>query len=352
VAAENALTFLRGLVAKRAPAAVVVIAGPQSFLREYVLDRLRERHAHDGFQYRSFQVGGSDGLREVLSELDGGDLFAPKRVLVYRLLRGYRERAGSADEDADRRPGADTGAETALAIAVERLSPALRLVIVCERDSAPAKLRRVGEARGVVVNCARPFDNQLPQYIELFARHLGLKLASSAIDLLTARHGSDLAAAANALSRVAILADDRKTLEAADFGEPGITRIPDLFELADAIARGNANETLALFDRAVQIGRDPIELLAVEIIPLLRRMRVAAAMLAARKGPAIIANALRLAPQSTMVARAIDGARGFGLDRLSAAHRRACRLDEHFKTGLIKDRDSAVAGLLVDLLAG
>jgi len=351
VAAENALAFLRALAAERAPAPLVVIAGPQAFLREYVLDRLRDRLARDGFKYRSFQVGGGDGLREVLAELDGADLFAPKRLLACRLLRAYRDRAGGGDEDADGRPGSDAGGEAALAAAAERLSAAVRLAVVCERDNAPAKIRRVGEHHGVVVNCARPFDNQLGQYADLFARNLGLKLSTSANDLLTARHGGDLAAAANAISRAVIVAGDRKTLEAADFGEPGATRVPDLFELADAIARGNANESLALFDRAIQTGRDPIELLAVEIIPLLRRMLVAASMLAARKGPALIAGALGLAPASTMVARAVDGARSFGLERLRAAHQRACQLDERFKTGLIKERAAAVGGLLVDLLA-
>lgn len=350
MAAENALVFLRALAADRLPPALVVAAGPQAFLREYVLDRLRERLAREGWQYRSFQVGGGESLREVLAELEGIDLFAPRRLFACRLLRGYRERTGGGDEDGDSRAGIETGGEAALAAAAERLSSAIRLAIVCERDTAPAKLRRVGEAHGVVVNCARPFDNQLPQYAELFARNLGLKLAPSAAELLTARHGGDLAAAANAVSRAAIAADGHKSLAAADFGEHGATRIPDLFELADAIARGNANESLALFDRAIQTGRDPIELLAVEIIPLLRRMLIAAAMLAARKGPAAIAGALGLAPQSTMVARAVEGARSFGL-RLVAAHRRACQLDERLKNGLIKERDAAVASLLVDLLA-
>jgi DNA polymerase III subunit delta len=351
MAAENALAFLRGLGAQRPVAPLVVIAGPQAFLREYLLDRLRERLAPDGFQYRSFQVGGGDNLREVLAELDGADLFAPRRLLVCRLTRAYRERTGDDVEEADGRSGPDVGGEAALAAAAERLSAAVRLVVVCERDNAPAKLRRVAEHHGVLVNCARPFDNQLGQYAEFFARNLGLRLAASASDLLAARHGSDLAATANAISRAAILAADRKTLDTADFGEQGATRVPDLFELADAIARGSANESLALFDRAIQTGRDPIELLAVEVIPLLRRMLVAASLLAARQGQAAIAGALGFAPASTMVARAVDGARSFGLERLRAAHRRACELDERFKSGLIKERDAAVAGLLVDLLA-
>jgi len=347
VATETALAFLRALAGTRPPPPLVVIAGPQAFLREYTLSRLREALVRDGFQYRSFQVGAGDGLREVLSELDAGDLFAARRLLACRLLRGYRERATAGDDDSQ--PAVETGGEAALAAAAEKLDTTVRLAIVCERDTAPARLRRVGEARGVVVNCARPFDNQLAQYVELFARNLDLKLTGAAVDLLTARHGGDLAAVANALARA--VGDGGKALSAADFGEAAALRIPDLFELADAIARGDANESLALFDHAIQIGRDPIELLAVEIIPSLRRMLVAAVMLDARKGPTLIASALGMAAHSTMVARALDGARGFGVARLTAAIRQACRLDEGIKTGQIKDRTTAVAGLLLDLLA-
>jgi DNA polymerase III delta subunit len=349
VATETALAFLRALAGTRPPPPLVVIAGPQAFLREYTLSRLREALVRDGFQYRSFQVGAGDGLRAVLSELDAGDLFAARRLLACRLLRGYRERATAGDDDSQ--PAVETGGEAALVAAAEKLDTTVRLAIVCERDTAPARLRRVGEARGVVVNCARPFDNLLAQYVELFARNLDLKLTGAAVDLLTARHGGDLAAVANALARARAAGDGGKALSAADFGDVAALRIPDLFELADAIARGDANESLALFDHAIQIGRDPTELLAVEIIPSLRRMLVAAVMLDARKGPALIASALGMAAHSTMVVRALDGARGFGVARLTAAIRHACRLDEGIKTGQIKDRTTAVAGLLLDLLA-
>jgi DNA polymerase III delta subunit len=351
VATETALAFLRALAAARPSPSLVVIAGPQAFLREYTLDRLRQVLVRDGFQYRAFQIGAGDGLREVLAELDAGDLFAPRRLLACRLLRGYRERAAAGDDDGDGRPAVETGGEAALVAAAERLSAAVCLAVVCERDTVPARLRRVSEARGVVVNCARPFDNQLAQYAELFARNLNLKLTGAAVDWLTARHGGDLAAVANTLARAGAVADGGKALSPADFGEAAALRIPDRFELADAIARGDANESLALFDHAIQIGRDPIELLAVEIIPSLRRMLVAAVMLDARKGLPLIANALGMAAHSTMVARALEGAQGFGVARLTAAIRHACRLDEGIKTGQIKDRTAAVAGLLLDLLA-
>ena len=353
MAAETALAFLRSLRSGPVSAAGVVIAGPQPFLREYALDQLRVRLAKEGFKYRSFQLGAGAGIEPVINELESADLFAPQRLVVCRLLRSYRDRGGAdGEDDGDgSATGSSVGGEAALVAAIGRLGASVRLAIVCERDTAPAKLRRATEQHGVVVNCMRPFDNQLSQYVELFARNAGLKLSAAASDRLLTRHGSDLSAIANALSRAAITGRAETVLDVADVAEGGAGRVPDLFELAEAITRGNPNETLALLARAFQVGRDPIEMLAVEIIPLVRRMLVAASLLAARKGMPAIASALGFPPSSTMLTRAVDGARNFGATRLRAAHRRACDLDERFKMGLIKERQSAVAGMLLDLMA-
>jgi DNA polymerase III delta subunit len=353
VSVETALAFLRALRGGPSSAPVVVIAGPQAFLREYALDQLRVRLASQGFKYRSFQLGAGATIEPVINELESADLFAPQRLVVCRLLRSYRDRGGTETEDDGDGvvSGAAAGGEAALVAAIARLGADVRLAIVCERDTAPAKLRRAAEQDGIVVNCLRPFDNQLGQYLELFARNDGLKLSAAAGDLLLTRHGGDLSAIANALNRGALMATEGIALDVADFAESGAGRVPDLFELADAIARGNPNETLALFERAIQTGRDPIEMLAVEIIPLVRRMLVAATLIASRKGAPAIASTLGLPPSSTMLTRAVDGARNFGLTRLRAAHQRACDLDERFKMGLIKERPSAVSGMLLDLMA-
>ena len=121
--------------------------------------------------------------------------------------------------------------------------------------------------------------------------------------------------------------------------------------MAESVARGDVSETIALFDRAIQTGRDPIELLAVEVIPLVRRMLTAASVMARRKGSGDIASALGLPPSSNLLARAVDGARRFGLTRLRRAHRRACELDANFKLGLLKEREQAIAAMLIELMA-
>ena len=352
MAVENALAFLRGGARTLAP--VHLIAGPQPFLREYVLETLRLRLAADGFKYRPFQVGGSDGYGAVISELEGADLFAPKRLIACRVLKTHRERSSGGDDDtSEAGEGRSGGAadESALCAALERISGPVYFAIVHERDNAPAKIRRMAEKTGTVINCLRPFDNQIGQYIEVFANKLGLKLSFNAVDLLVGRHGSDLAAIANALAKASISCADGAKVESADFGAGGASRIPDLFELAESVARGRPGEALALFDRAIQTGRDPIELLAVEVIPLVRRMLVAASMLEKRKSPADVARTLGMAPTSQLIVRAVDGGRRFGAQRLMKAHRRACELDAKFKNGLIREREQAISAMLLELMA-
>lgn len=353
MASENALGCLRA--ADREPPPIVLIAGPQPFLREYLLDAMRQRAARDGFVYRSFQIAGGDGFGGAVAELEGADLFAPRRFVACRVLRAYRERAAeddaAASADAPAGRAVRAGDEAALGAALERLAANVRVAILYERDSAPAKIKRIVERLGLAINCPRPFDNQIAQYAEIFARRLGLRLNADAVDLLIGRHGADLAAIVNALGRAAIHVEPGGRVEAAVFGASAGRRVPEPFELAESVARGGGAAAVAIFDRAVAAGRDPIEILGVEIIPTLRRMLAAAALIERRKGAAEVAHILGLPPSSPLVTRAIDGARRCGWRRLREAHRRACQLDAGFKGGTIKEREAAIGGLLIELNA-
>jgi len=348
LAVETAIVFLRALAQGRAIAPVTVIYGPQAFLREYALDSLRRRLTADGFKYRGLQIGGTDTYNAVTSELEGADLFAPKRLVVARVLRAYRERGGDDSSDADE-SAAQGSDEAALIAACGRIDATVRLTLIYERDKLPVKVRRGVEQSATIVNCMRPFDNQLGPYAQLFAGALGVRLTVREADLLVGRHGGDLTGIANSINKVAIMRRDDGKIELTHAGGLGAVRIPELFEIGESLVQRGVGETLALFDRAMQIGRDPIEVLALELIPQIRRMLVAATLLGRKKDPGAIAASLGVAPSSPLASRAIEGARRFGLKRLECAHRRACELDESFKNGIIKQREQAVAALILEL---
>jgi DNA polymerase III delta subunit len=350
---ETALAYIRGAGGdprKRIPP-VVVIFGPHAFLREYVLDSVVRKLAGDGCQYRSFQIGSGDDYGAALNELNAPDLFAPKRAIACRILKSRRDKAETAtDADGgDTRASGGGGSEAALVAAIEDARGPGHLILLYEKDSAPAKVRRAAEKPALLVNCMRPFDNQIEQYVNAFANALGLKLSPAALDLVISRHGGDLAAVANTLGKVTIFAEPGKLVQPGDLDE-GSRRMPEVFELAESVANGRASAALAQLGRALALGREVFEILAVEIIPMMRRMMIAASMMASRKSPGDVAAALGLPPQSGLATRAIEGARRFGLARLERAYWRACAMDAGFKDGTIKGREEALAGLILDLM--
>lgn len=349
MAAETALSFLRK---ERQPArlpTVFLISGSQAFLREYVLDVLRELLGRLGCKYCAFQVLGREDAQALLNEAGGRDLFSPRRFLVVRIPRFVRERAGDAGEASSGR-ASGSRLEAALAEAVAAVRPPDYLALLYERESAPATVRRAVERDGLAINCLRPFDNQLASYAEIFASRRGLKLAPAAAELLVARHGGDLFGMANALSRLAILHERGARLEPADLGGPAAAPVPEMFDLAASLGRASASSALALFDRALGAGREVVELLSTEIVPAVRRMMVAAAMLEEKRSAADVASALGTSPTSPLLFRALEGARRFGPERLGAAYRRAAELDAGLKGGTVRAREQAVAALLLDLL--
>ena len=353
MAVETALSILRaGERATLAPA--IVISGPHAFLREYVFDTVRRRMLRQGMKYRGFQVGGAEGFDAVLAELREADLFAPMRVVGCRVLRSHRggDQDGGDDGAASStsRSGAG-GGEAALAEALETMRGPGALIVVYERDTAPAKIRRAAEQSGLAINCPRPYDNQLTQFAEAFARVQDLRLGRGVAELLISRHAGDLAAIANTLAKAAIHREPGATLSPADLGDPAAAKIPDLFELAEALSNGRAAAALATLGRALAAGRDPFELLAVEIAPVMRRMMLAASMAAHKQSAPQIAAALGMSPSSPLATRAIEGARRFGMPRLTEAYRRVAQLDADFKNGRIKEREEALAGMLLELMA-
>jgi DNA polymerase III delta subunit len=356
MAVETALSVLRaGDRATLAPA--IVIGGPHAFLREYIFDTVRRRMLRQGMQYRGFQVGGAGGFDAMLAELREADLFAPVRVVGCRVLRSHRGGGAESDGEEDSgaaasnsRAGAAAG-EAALVAALEAMRGPGALIVVYERDSAPAKIRRAAEQVGLAINCPRPYDNQLPQFAEAFARVQDLRLGPGVAELLVARHAGDLSAIVNTLAKAAIHREAGATLGAADFGEPAAAKIPDLFELAEALSSGRGAAALAILGRALAAGRDPFELLAVEIAPVVRRMMLAAAMAAHKQSTPQIAAALGTSPSSPLAMRAIEGARRFGAARLRETYRRVAQLDADFKNGRVKEREEALAGMLLELMA-
>jgi DNA polymerase III delta subunit len=349
MAVESALGFLRGAARSREVPPLVVIAGAHAFLRECVLDMLKRELRAQGYQYFTTQAADASGIRSALEEARGTDLFAARRLVVCRILKGNRE----AEDNGASRPGrtkSDSGGDGVVAM-LERLAGPNRLVLLYERDSAPAKIQRVAENSGLLINCPRPFDNQIGSYADELARINRVKLATGARVRLCESFGGDLCAIANAIARASVSRGNDVTLGEADFSDPVAGRIPMVFEIANQIAHGDLPGALTLIERALELGREPLEILGVEMAPIVRRMLGAAEIMAQGKSQQAVAVALGLPSGSSFASRAIEGARRLGIVRLRQAHRNIVALEEGIKSGRIKEAGEALAGIVIELTA-
>jgi len=351
MAAENALAFLRQFeTGKPMLPATIVITGTQPFLKEYVLECCCAVARGEAAELRRFHIGNAADLAPLLEAVAAPGLFSSATTAVARILRTRRIRAEGDDESEEQDAGG-RGDDGLLNEAIESVRLPSRLILLYERDSAPAKVIRAVEANGLTIACNRPYDSQLIQYAGVFAHRLGVTLSPAALDLIVLKYGGNLLEMHNALALAALV----KTIQPPDQfvrSLGGDSRLGgEVFALSESLAGDRPELAFALLDGAYGLGRDPNELLAVEVIPALRRMVTAANLLEQRRAPIEVAVALKLPPRSPMVAVAMDAAKRFGKTHLNAVYRAAVELDRGMKDGTIRDREAALSGLLLALLA-
>ncbi len=130
-------------------------------------------------------------------------------------------------------------------------------------------------------------------------------------------------------------------------------KIPPRVDCMVMFAGPHLEQILTAYSEAVRLfseTRDPTELLAVEIIPALRRMLVAAVLSSQGEGIAEIAQALGMFARSSMVAAATSAGRRYGVQRLMRTYRAAIELDAGLKNGQVRGRDAALSELIATLV--
>ena len=350
---ENALAFLSQLDSGKAlmPPAIL-IAGPQAFLKEYVLDACRSHLRGPGRESQSFQIGAGGDFGAVLEAIAAPGLFAPAAIVACRILRtrGTAEDDGDGGGESGERRSARSPDDSRLSRAIELARNPSHLILLYDRDAAPAKVQRQVEKSGLAIICNKPFESQLTQCAALFARRLGLKINYATVDTLADRFGANLAAMHNALVLAAIAAANHKPDDFLRSG-PGAGDLgTELFQISESLSGDQPIVPFSMIDRAAAIGRDPTELLAVEIIPALRRLMIAATLTMQGQGPAEIAMEVSMSPRSPRVTALCNAARRYGLHRLTDTYRDAIELDANFKNGTVKEREQALSVLLAGLL--
>lgn len=296
-----------------AAAPVVLVSGPEGFLADRAIQRVREilREAQDGLEVHDIDAA-SYAAGELFT-LASPSLFAEPRLIRVEAV----EKCSDAFlEDAKRyvqQPAED-------AVLVLRHAGG-------QRGKALLDLVRGGAGDGIEVVCAEvKRDQDRLAFVQSEFRRLGAQITPGAARMLTAAYSGGLGELAGACAQLVSDAGPRVTEEEVGRATEGRVETTG-FKVADAATAGRAADALVLLRQAFSTGTDPIPILAA----LNMKVRAMARVYGASGSSGQLAKQFGMAPWQ--VERALREARGWREEDLARCIDLAAETELRLKGG-------------------
>jgi DNA polymerase-3 subunit delta len=332
---------------------LIVLHGSDEFTARAALAEIRADPRYAGNVER-FE-GASADIRDVRAACATLPFLSEARLVVVEGLpkprRGSREgeeepEAPARGKKGSKKPSAAAQARDFVA-ALADLAPAMPetttlAVFVPEELPKTSPLLAAAERFGELRAFSPPTGAHLDAWIARRVRDEGAAIAPDALRLLAALTAGDLRLLASEIAKLATYSGPKGTISLAVVER----LVPDaretrIFEMTDALTRGDRAQALALAHALIAEGSPPLMLLAM--IARQVRMLVQAKDLAAHGArPAEIASAAGIAP--FQVERLLAQARRLSMEQLLAAHRACLEADTAIK------RSRLAPDLALDLL--
>lgn len=219
------------------------------FLLNEALTAIKSKALEDGineFNYDSFYAS-EDKANSVLDTLETLPMMSARRLVIYREAHLLK------DKDWEQ-----------FYPLLEKPVDSACLVLVAEKVDKRKKAYKKISDKSVTVELKRPFDNQLPMWIEYIGAKHGLKLSGDAQALVRQFIGTNLSEVYNELGKLKDFLGDRKLVEAEDVLQVvSRSRIDSVFDLANAIGRGDRASALVSLAQLLESGQNEVGALAL-----------------------------------------------------------------------------------------
>jgi DNA polymerase III subunit delta len=242
----DALAFLER-ASKSKPQPIYALSGDEAFLKRQVLAALQPLLLGDADP--AFAWSSTPGDQAVWSairgELETLPFLSPRRVMVVEAADGF---------------------VTQFRTALEKYAatPSSCGVLVLEVKSWPSntKLAKLVPEAATIV-CKTPQSNVIAKWCALRAKNeYGKVLAAEAAVWLIELVGPDMGLLDQELAKLAVYAGDRPNIQREDVDQlVGRSREAETFKIFDAIGAGTSADALAILDRLLDQGDEPLAIL-------------------------------------------------------------------------------------------
>jgi DNA polymerase-3 subunit delta len=147
---------------------------------------------------------------------------------------------------------------------VEDPVPETVLLLTAEKIDARRKIFQLFKKNGVSIEFKKIYENQLPSFVRDLAKSSNLSLTAGALKLFCKRVGTNLAEVQGEMEKLVGYLGERDLADEADVAAiVSDTRIESIFDLTDAMGRGDRSTALSLLDRLLAEGQAPLMILAM-----------------------------------------------------------------------------------------
>lgn len=147
---------------------------------------------------------------------------------------------------------------------VEAPVPETILLLTAAKIDARRKFFQLLKKNGMVIEFKKIYENQLPTFVRELARAGQVNFTNEGLKLFCKRVGTNLVEVKGELDKLVGYLGERDLADEKDVAAiVSDTRIESVFDLTDALGRGDVSTALCLLDRLVAEGQAPLMVLAM-----------------------------------------------------------------------------------------
>lgn len=252
------LRTLQQALDRKKVSSLYLIYGEELFLVDEALKAIRRKVLQPGaedFNYDRFMAPEATPA-QVCDAAEMLPAMAERRLVIYKNIDVLKDDAWEA-----------------LMPVIENPIDTTCLVLVAQKIDKRKKVYKTLMANATVVELKKPFENQIPSWIDYIASLHGLELTPDAISGMQQLVGSNLSEINNELHKIRSALGDKRTASIQDvLRVVSKARIESVFNLTDAIARRDRAQALLCLANLLENGQNESGIISL----ILRHVRILA----------------------------------------------------------------------------
>lgn len=228
---------------------VYLIYGEEPYLLQQALERFRAAVLSPetlDFNYNQYYAGDAD-IGHVRDAVEMLPMMSPRRLVILREAQELNDKEWAELEPVLQAP-VDSTVFAVFASRIDKRKKAVRTLL----------------EKAACLEFKRPYENQIPAWIQHIAGGLGLSLADDAIHLLHKLVGNHLTEIEGELKKLADYVGDRKTVELADVAAAvSRTREENVFDFARAVGEADRVKALEQLVHLLDQGQSEVGIVAM-----------------------------------------------------------------------------------------